>query len=139
MRTLLAELALSVSLVVGAVQPHDRRTPVNEKAIPVEAKCPELWFDAHAVGWKWKDIPIVDKIIFRESRCHPHSWNRKDPMGGSRGLMQINGFWTKFLRENKVLNEPRQLFNIKTNLRAGLTIYNYGKDRYGTGWGPWNP
>jgi hypothetical protein len=62
----------------------------------------------------------------------------KDPNGGSRGLLQINGFWNNWLIERDLIDKPSDLLHADANLRAGLEIYNYGVNRYGFGWGPWS-
>ena len=108
---------------------------------PRSAKCPQYWQTALQVGWRKNELATLDKIMFRESRCNPLAFNPEDPMGGSRGLVQINGFWTPWLKERGVLSPPKAsqgLFNPTSNLMSALHIYNYGVDRYGNGWGPWN-
>ena len=108
---------------------------------PRSAKCPQYWQTALQVGWRKNQLATLDKIMFRESRCNPLAFNPEDPMGGSRGLVQINGFWTPWLKEQGVLSPPKAsqgLFNPTVNLLSALHIYNYGVDRYGDGWGPWN-
>jgi soluble lytic murein transglycosylase-like protein len=74
----------------------------------------------------------------RESNCTPNAVNRKDPNGGSRGLLQINGSWHKWLISKGIITKPANLLQADVNLRAGLEIYNYGVERYGFGWGPWS-
>jgi soluble lytic murein transglycosylase-like protein len=76
--------------------------------------------------------------MFRESRCIPNAVNSKDPNGGSRGLMQINGFWTPWLTDAGIITSAENLLQANVNLRAALAIYNYGVDRHGYGWGPWS-
>lgn len=109
-------------------------------------KCGE-WHDlALSVGWPADQWPTLSYVLYRESRCNIDSWNQSDPATGSRGLMQINGFWCRpnrydpngFLQSVGVLNSCEDLFNPELNLRAGLAIWNYGQDEYGCGWrGPW--
>lgn len=132
---------MAVAILLGGTSPQEPKPPIKHKEAPKTAKCPQFWETALQVGWKWKDLPILDKIMYRESRCNPVVFNREDPNGGSRGLVQINGFWTPWLKEQGVLSPPkasRGLFNPAINLLAALHIYNYGVDRYGNGWGPWN-
>ena len=108
---------------------------------PRSAKCPQYWQTALQVGWQKTQLATLDKIMFRESRCNPLAFNSKDPMGGSRGLVQINGFWTPWLKEQGVLSPPKAsqgLFNPAINLLSALHIYNYGVNKYGDGWGPWD-
>ena len=116
-------------------------TPIYEhKQIipPVSAKCPQWWDNAVSVGWKRKHLITLDFLMWRESRCNASAFNRKDPNGGSRGLVQINGFWTPYLRSKGVLERPRGLFNPDVALMSALEIFKYGEERYGHGWGPWN-
>jgi soluble lytic murein transglycosylase-like protein len=75
----------------------------------------------------------------RESNCTPNAVNRKDPFGGSYGLLQINwGGWQKWLTGKGLITGKKSLLDPVTNLRASLEIYNYGVERYGFGWGPWS-
>lgn len=129
---------ISIAILLGGVTPQEPRPPVKHPEAPKTAKCPQFWETALKVGWKWKDMAVLDKLMFRESRCNPTAFNRDDPMGGSRGLIQINGFWTTYLHEQGLRNGPKALFDPEMNLLAGLHIYNYGVKRHGTGWGPWN-
>jgi soluble lytic murein transglycosylase-like protein len=76
--------------------------------------------------------------MFRESRCIPDVINSKDPSGGSRGLMQINGFWTPWLTDAGIITQADDLLQAQTNLLAALAIYNYGVNKHGYGWGPWS-
>jgi soluble lytic murein transglycosylase-like protein len=59
-------------------------------------------------------------------------------MGGSRGLAQINGFWTPWLANRGIVKRSEGLFNPYRNLRAALAIYNYSDDRNDNGFAPWN-
>jgi hypothetical protein len=138
---LIIKTFMAVAIFIGGHVPREPRPIVNHPEAPKTAKCPEFWDTALEVGWKWKDLANLDRIMFRESRCNPLAFNSKDPSGGSRGLVQINGFWTPWLKEQGVLSPPKAsqgLFNPAVNLLSALHIYNYGVDRYGNGWGPWN-
>ena len=131
---------MAMAILLGSNTPKEPRPIVNYPQAPQTAKCPQFWETALQVGWKWKDLAVLDKIMFRESRCNPLAFNSKDPMGGSRGLVQINGFWTPWLKERGVLSPPKAsqgLFNPTVNLLSALHIYNYGVDKYNNGWGPW--
>lgn len=89
----------------------------------------------------------VHRIMWRESRCMPSAFNPKDPNGGSIGLMQINMFWCKpsrwstegWLQSQGVLRSCDDLFDPQVNMDAFKAIYDYGVDRHGDGWGPWQP
>ena len=104
---------------------------------PYSSACEQFSALAVNLGWPADQRTVLESVMFRESRCIPNQMNRKDPNGGSRGLLQINGFWHKYLKQLGVINKPEDLLHADTNLLAGLAIYNYGIDRYGFGWGPW--
>ena len=105
--------------------------------VPPTALQGKWWGLARQVGWAEKDLPILDFVINRESRGDNTAWNKQDPFGGSRCLLQINGSWTKWLRAQDILQRPADLFNPTVCLTAGLAIHQYGMDRYGWGWSPW--
>ena len=105
---------------------------------PYSSACEQFSALAVNLGWDLDQRTVLEAIMKRESNCTPNAINRKDPNGGSRGLLQINGFWHKYLAERGIINRPKDLLDPVTNLRAGLEIYNYGMDRYGFGWGPWS-
>lgn len=140
-------IALGATVAV-AEQPSAEGTPsstVNIRnvreatppTVPPTALQGKWWGLARQVGWAEKDLPILDFVINRESRGDNQSWNRQDPWGGSRCLLQINGSWTKWLRAKDILQQPADLFNPTVCLTAGLAIHQYGMDRYGWGWNPW--
>ena len=113
------------------------REAIPEPPIPAEAHHPEWWGLAREVGWEEDQMLTLDYVIHRESRGQTMAFNKSDPNGGSRCLIQINGSWTRGLRDNGVLTKVDDLYNPRTCLTAGLTIYQYGVDRYGFGWSPW--
>ena len=105
---------------------------------PYSSACEQFSALAINLGWPADQRTVLESIMNRESRCTPNAYNSKDPNGGSRGLLQINGSWNKWLAGLDLINTPEDLLDPVTNLRAGLAIYNYGVDRYGFGWGPWS-
>ena len=105
--------------------------------IPAEAKVPQWWTLARQVGWKEDAMLTLDYVIYRESRGFNRAFNREDPNGGSRCLLQLNGSWNGWLMDKGIITKPADLFKPATCLTAGLAIYQYGVDRYGFGWGPW--
>ena len=139
-------IALGATVAV-AEQPSAEGTPsstvnirnVREATPPVPptALQGQWWGLARQVGWAEKDLPILDFVINRESRGDNTAWNKQDPWGGSRCILQINGSWTKWLRAQDILQRPADLFNPTVCLTAGLAIHQYGMDRYGWGWNPW--
>lgn len=108
-------------------------------------KCGEYHDLAISVGWTEKQWAKLSFVMNRESRCDPMSFNRTDPNGGSRGLIQINGFWCRPSRYNKngwlqdqgILSTCDDLYSPEVNLRAGLAMWNYSQSRNGCGWRPW--
>ena len=108
-------------------------------------RCGEYHDLALSVGWneaQWKKLSFV---MYRESRCNTMSFNKTDPNGGSRGLIQINGYWCKknkynpsgWLQAKGILNTCEDLFIPEVNLRAGLAMWNYSQERNKCGWRPW--
>lgn len=137
---MIAKAILSLSLAVGGVVPpisitkHDLPEPVD---IAASARCPQWWQTAVDAGWRQSLLPTLDYLMWRESRCNPASHNTDDPMGGSRGLVQINGFWTPWLAERGIVKRSGGLFGPYRNLRSALAIYNYADERHGNGFSPW--
>jgi len=105
---------------------------------PYTSACEQFSALAVNLGWPADQRTVLESIMKRESNCTPNAVNRKDPNGGSRGLLQINGSWHKWLIAKGIISKPANLLQAEINLRAGLEIYNYGVERYGFGWGPWS-
>ncbi len=105
---------------------------------PYTSACEQFSALAVNLGWPADQRTVLESIMWRESNCTPNAINRKDPFGGSRGLLQINGSWHKWLIGKGIISHKKDLLQAQTNLLAGLEIYNYGIDRYGYGWGPWS-
>ena len=132
----------TIALAPISVQPYlIEPTTTTSSTIyidPYTSACEQFSALAINLGWPADQRTVLESIMFRESRCIPNSVNSKDPNGGSRGLMQINGFWTPWLTERGIITQAEDLLHAQTNLLAGLAIYNYGVERYGFGWGPWS-
>ena len=130
-----------------ALAPLDAQTYLIE---PTTTTVNTIWIDPYTTaceqfsalavnfGWPRDQRTVLESIMKRESNCTPNAINRKDPFGGSRGLLQINGSWTKWLIGKGIITQVEDLLHAETNLLAGLEIYNYGVERYGFGWGPWS-
>lgn len=108
-------------------------------------RCGE-WHDlAIAIGWPESQWPKLSYVMYRESRCKPSAFNGKDPNGGSRGLMQINGYWCRknkynpqgWLQAQGILRDCNDLHDPQINLQAGLAMWNYSQKHNGCGWRPW--
>ena len=147
---MIAQVSVTLSLIVGGLMPPTTTSSegsflvqnirAKESATirpPVDAKCPQWWHLAVEQGWSRSLLPKLDKIMYRESRCELYAINKKDPNKGSWGLMQVNGFWVKYLSSRGILERLRDLQDPSINLRSALAIYNYADARYGNGWGPW--
>jgi soluble lytic murein transglycosylase-like protein len=132
----------TIALAPISVQPYliePTTTTVNTIWIdPYTTACEQFSALAINLGWPADQRTVLESIMKRESNCTPNAINRKDPFGGSRGLLQINGSWTKWLIGKGIITEASDLLHAETNLLAGLEIYNYGVERYGFGWGPWS-
>ena len=87
------------------------------------------------LGWPVEEYATLAKVIKRESNGIAIAHNSKDPMTGSYGLMQINGFWCKgknsFLQKAGLITSCEMLLDPQINLRAGLIIFTR------SGWSPW--
>ena len=106
---------------------------------PHTSACEQFSALAVNLGWPADQRTVLESIMKRESNCTPNAVNRKDPFGGSYGLLQINwGGWQKWLTAKGLITGKKSLLDPVTNLRAGLEIYSYGVGRYGFGWGPWS-
>ena len=126
----------------------DYQQAVTVPLVGPDAPCQQWVPLAVSVGWQ-ADRVVLEKLVavmWRESRCNVDSWNQTDPNGGSRGLLQINGFWcqpsrywpTGYLQAHGILGNCDDLFDPTINLMAGLALYNYSFDRHdGNGWNPW--
>lgn len=109
-------------------------------------KCGEYHDLAIQAGWPESQWPTLSKVMYRESRCNTFSFNKSDPNSGSRGLIQINGYWCKknkynpngWLQQKSILNNCEDLFDPYTNLRAGWAMWQYSQERNGCGWRPWS-
>jgi hypothetical protein len=116
---------------------------------PEDSECPQWHQTALDAGWAVEDLPRIDYIMWRESRCFTDVHNAYDPMSGSRGVMQINGFWCRNTIYNKapngagwlelqgILTHCNDLYDPLTNLIAAKAIWEYSEDRNGCGWLPW--
>lgn len=92
------------------------------------------------VGWPAEEMATLARVLWKESRCTPGPvLNPDDPMTGSRGVLQINGYWCLpttywpdgWLQTKGLVTDCDDLFDVETNLRAGLAIWR------NSGWHPW--
>lgn len=94
-------------------------------------------FSALAVnlGWPIEQRQKLEMVMHRESRCIPNAHNKKDTVGQSYGLLQVNSFWCKgpnsYLQKAGLITSCENLLHAPTNLKAGLIIWTR------SGWSPW--
>ena len=95
---------------------------------------------ALSVGWPATETPTLMRVLKRESRCLAKAHNKKDTVGQSYGLMQINSFWCTpsaywpkgWLQAKGILTTCDQLLDPKVNLIAGLAVW------HNSNWSPWS-
>jgi hypothetical protein len=87
------------------------------------------------LGWPVKQYNKIVMVIERESHGNPSAHNTKDPMTGSYGLYQVNGFWCKgpnsYLQKAGLITSCADLLHPETNIKAALMIWTR------SGWSPW--
>lgn len=113
--------------------------------LPPDARCPQWWATARAVGFDDTLLPTLDRVINRESRCDPTQLNAQDPNGGSVGLTQINRFWclpskyypNGYLQTMQILSTCDQLYEPLINLRAALELVAYSRSVGLCAWEQW--
>jgi hypothetical protein len=107
-------------------------------------KCPKAMALALHVGFKKKDLPTLDYIIYRESRCNPKSIGHNRRTDGTvwssdYGLTQINNYsWITYLRNKKLVRKSSDLLDPFTNLKAAKELYDYSLTHGGNQWKQWN-
>jgi hypothetical protein len=122
--------------------------PVPPYVPSPNAKCPEWHQVALDAGWGVEHLERLDYIIWRESRCNPAAHNKSDPMTGSRGGAQINGFWclknryepnpAGYLGAKGIITSCEDLFDPLMNMQSAKAIFDYGVGRNQCPWGPWS-
>ena len=119
--------------------------------LPPDALCPQWWPLAIEAGWTAEQLPTLDYIIHRESRCQPeaHNTTLNRDKSADIGLTQINDrSWCKktrwypngYLQTVGVLAYVGcdELFNPYLNLKAAKAIYDYALRENENGWQPWD-
>lgn len=127
-------------------------SPANNEPrfkIPKWAECPQWWELARSIGFYGKDLARLDRIMYRESRCFAkaHNTTRNRDKSTDLGLVQINDrtwcipstYYPKgYLQTVSILKDCKQLFDPKINLLAARALYDYSKEKGGTGFEAWN-
>jgi hypothetical protein len=105
-----------------------------------KSECEQALQLALNVGWPAKEMATLARVLWRESRCSfGPVHNPNDPMGGSYGLLQINGFWCTpstqwpigWLQAKNIVTDCDDLYGAEANLIAGLAIWR------NSSWHPW--
>jgi len=102
---------------------------------PYSTACQQFSALAVNLGWPVEQRDKLEMVMHRESRCTPNAHNKKDTVGQSYGLMQVNSFWCKgpnsYLQKAGLVTSCENLLHAETNLKAGLIIWTR------SGWSPW--
>jgi hypothetical protein len=131
-------MLLSVALLVPQCDPPTPApapAPVVDQA-PAGSKCGQ-WFDeALEAGWSADQWPILDAIMWRESRCKPEVYNGRG-RDRSYGLLQLNMRAHRSWVRPLVDGDFTRLWDPVTNLTVGRALFDKATDVYGCGWKPW--
>lgn len=120
-------------------------TTTTTIATPGDALCGQWWALAVDVGFNVEMLPVLDQVLWRESRCIPTQLNATDPNGGSYGLTQVNGFWCQpsryypggYLQAVGVLDSCDDLYDPRINLAAAYALVRYSLDSGLCTWQQW--
>ena len=79
--------------------------------------CPQWHELALSVGWPEEELPTLDKVMWRESRCTPDAYSNSN-----YGLTQINQIHKDWVRELG-WNYPDDLYGPAKNLRFAYLLW----------------
>jgi hypothetical protein len=79
--------------------------------------CPQWHELALSVGWPEEELPTLDKVMWRESRCTPDAYSNSN-----YGLTQINQIHKDWVRELG-WNYPDDLYDPAKNLRFAYLLW----------------
>ena len=130
----LVALMLSVLGGVTATEPAVRVSlppPAPTTTVPEGLRCPDWYHPAEAAGWSDDELPEVDRIMWRESKCEPATTHRNANGSIDRGLMQINDVNLAWLAPVGITADD--LLVGSENLKAARLLYEQ------RGWSPWRP
>lgn len=121
---------LAAALVVCLVAPISSSPEAQAVAVAHAPKCPRDGKRVCVDRWRGvalraglTDWSFWRCVIWRESGGNPRAWNRGDPRGGSRGLVQINGVHVGWMRRAGIISSASDLYDPATNLRAARALY----------------
>ena len=127
--------------VEATSSPVDAPAPLDTVKTPKPlTTCSEAAVLALAAGLPHDQLDTALKVAVRESRCTSDAYNGLDPMSGSYGIYQINGFWCKptkywptgWLQAHGIAENCEMLFDPWTNTKAMVAIW------LNSGWSPWH-
>jgi len=118
------------------------------KPIPTVHRCAQWMSLAIQAGWRTVHLPVLDYIIWQESRCEPHQINKTLNKDGSwdYGLTQINDrSWCKptrwykqgYLQSLGIVGYCDDLLTPINNLKAAKALHDYSQKTNGNGFQPW--
>lgn len=138
-----------VATVYEAKKPLSVAPTTTLPAAP-DARCPQWWPLAREAGWAEADLPMLDKVMWKESNCLPHVHNTtlNRDKSSDIGLTQVNDrswclptrwYPDGYLQTIGVLTTVgcEQLFDPYLNLKAAKAIHDYALEHHGNGWQPW--
>lgn len=137
--TVTPEPVRSVQITRPVIWADERREPAPTTTLPIVfEKCPGLEPWAEFAGWPRDRWPLLDRIIWAESRCLNR--DRLSPTGRpiDRGLLQINQIHRDTLAGYGI--DWDDLLNPATNLLAGRIVAEQASD-WCDPWymsGPWS-
>lgn len=114
--------------------------PASNRDVPPPDPCAKVAAFALAAGLPAKQLPTALRIAHRESRCFSRAHNPADPMTGSYGHYQINGFWCRpnrywpegWLQAKGIVERCTDLYQPDVQAAAMVAIYR------NSGWLPWS-
>lgn len=107
--------------------------PTATSAAADGARCPTWWDTARAMGWPEDSLPILDEVMWNESRCQPDVISATNDYG----LLQINwATWSHMVRD--IGYTKQDLLVPAVNLLIGRLVYQIAADAgYRCGFSPW--
>ncbi len=126
---------LASSLLAFFVEPvvstPEIPTAVPQSTAPAPAalstarpQCRHLLERAHTHGWPAQTLAELERVLWRESRCTTDAKNTNRNGTVDRGALQINDVNVPTIREFGLLRHHDELFDVDTNLKAGLVLYS---------------
>jgi hypothetical protein len=131
-RAAVADIAGPIPMDATAIMPATRLDPPEPEPVleaPPGSRCPELYAVA-VEHWPGAVLhwPVLDKIFWRESRCHPQVVNRY----GCVGLMQICR-----INHARLGVTRSDLQEAGTNIEIGYQLCLEQQQRGRSCWRPW--